>query len=164
MRGGNHGFPGVNTSIPDAFVHHRRQQMRNDGSNMIFVFSDSGRTVSTSSSGDPILVLALRRQLDLGLQQQLPTLELRANGQKTAIQDAHERALDAQITADETKDAVQELRTAVPDPIAAQEALTAAQLAQSHFIANLKCIASNANAEGDHECGEQIKQKTLEVV
>ncbi|KAG6179695.1 hypothetical protein E4U27_003118 [Claviceps purpurea] len=116
--------------------------MRNDGSNMIFVFSDSGRTVSTSSSGDPILVLALRRQLDLGLQQQLPTLELRANGQKTAIQDAHERALDAQITADETKDAVQELRTAVPDPIAAQEALTAAQLAQSHFIANLKCIAS----------------------
>ncbi|KAG6030907.1 hypothetical protein E4U40_007559 [Claviceps sp. LM458 group G5] len=102
---------------------------------------------------------------------ELSNLELRANGQKTAIEDAHERALDVQITADKTKDAVQELRTAIPYPIAAQEALTATQPAQSQLIANLN-LSSNfcvfptlfANAEGDHESRKQSKEKILKVV
>ncbi|KAG6108017.1 hypothetical protein E4U13_006644 [Claviceps humidiphila] len=76
---------------------------------------------------------------------------------KTVIEDAHERALDAQITVDEMKDEVQELRTAVPTQ-------TAAHLAQSQLIANLNDSLRAANAEGDHEFRDQIKRRILEVM
>ncbi|KAG6018242.1 hypothetical protein E4U40_000509, partial [Claviceps sp. LM458 group G5] len=84
---------------------------------------------------------------------------------KTVLEDAHERALDAQITVDEMKDEVQELRTAVPTQIAAQEALTAAHLAaQSQLIAKLNESLQAANGEGDHEFRDQIKRRILEVI
>ncbi|KAG5930893.1 hypothetical protein E4U59_000770 [Claviceps monticola] len=90
---------------------------------------------------------------------------------KIAIQDAHDRALDAQIVAGQTKEEVQELRTmvrelqtAVPDPFAAQKAITAAQVAQSALLANLNVVLQSTNAESDHAFRQIIKQQILDVL
>ncbi|KAG6160375.1 hypothetical protein E4U37_000638 [Claviceps purpurea] len=82
----------------------------------------SGRTVSASSSGVP------RTRPSPSSSVRSTTVRSPTAGQRaqTATQDAQDRNLNAQITADETKEAVQELRTAVADPLAAQGAPTTA--------------------------------------